>query len=62
MRLPVPQEGEALAILEAGAYGASMSLTYLDTPRPLELLWTGAGWEVLRTREPWERLWEGEEA
>lgn len=62
VRLPVPQEGEALAILEAGAYGASMSLTYLDTPRPLELLWTGAGWEVLRTREPWERLWEGEEA
>ncbi|WP_243029531.1 diaminopimelate decarboxylase [Thermus altitudinis] len=61
VRLPVPREGEALAILEAGAYGSSMALTYLDTPRPLELLWTGEGWEVLRAREPWEGLWEGEE-
>ncbi|TFU15344.1 diaminopimelate decarboxylase [Thermus tengchongensis] len=58
--LPVPEEGEALAFLEAGAYGASMALTYLDTPRPLELLWTGEGWEVLREREPLEGLWEGE--
>ncbi|MFN4070838.1 MAG: diaminopimelate decarboxylase [Thermus caldifontis] len=61
VRLPVPREGEALAILEAGAYGSSMSLPYLDIPRPLELLWTGEGWEVLRAREPWEKLWEGEE-
>lgn len=58
--LPVPKEGDALALLEAGAYGASMALTYLDTPRPLELLWTGEGWEVLRLREALERLWEGE--
>lgn len=58
--LPVPEEGEALAFLEAGAYGASMALTYLDTPRPLELLWTGEGWEVLRAREALEGLWEGE--
>ncbi|WP_038056665.1 diaminopimelate decarboxylase [Thermus amyloliquefaciens] len=62
VRLPAPREGEALAILEAGAYGSSMSLPYLDTPRPLELLWTGEGWEVLRVRDPWKRLWEGEEA
>jgi diaminopimelate decarboxylase len=59
-RLPRPREGDALAILEAGAYGSSMALTYLDTPRPLELLWTGEGWEVLRRREPLERLFEGE--
>ncbi|MFN4073300.1 MAG: diaminopimelate decarboxylase [Thermus sp.] len=60
VRLPVPREGEAIAILEAGAYGSSMSLHYLDTPRPLELLWTGEGWQVLRAQDPWERLWEGE--
>ncbi len=60
VRLPRPKEGDALAILEAGAYGSSMALTYLDTPRPLELLWTGEGWEVLRPREPLERLLEGE--
>ncbi|SDF04668.1 diaminopimelate decarboxylase [Thermus arciformis] len=58
--LPPPKEGDALAFLEAGAYGASMALSYLDTPRPLELLWTGEGFEVLRRREPLEALWEGE--
>ena len=56
VRLPRPREGDALAILEAGAYGSSMALTYLDTPRPLELLWTGEGWEVLRPRESLEKL------
>ncbi len=56
VRLPRPREGDALAILEAGAYGSSMALTYLDTPRPLELLWTGEGWEVLRPRESSEKL------
>ena len=58
VRLPRPREGDALAILEAGAYGSSMALTYLDTPRPLELLWTGEGWEVLRPRESLENFWE----
>ncbi len=60
VRLPRPKEGDALAVLEAGAYGSSMALTYLDTPRPLELLWTGEGWEVLRRREPLEALWAEE--
>jgi len=60
VRLPAPEEGDALALLEAGAYGASMALSYLDTPRPLELLWTGEAWEVLREREPWESLMAGE--
>jgi diaminopimelate decarboxylase len=60
VRLPRPREGDALAILEAGAYGSSMALTYLDTPRPLELLWTGEGWEVLRPRESLEKLLEEE--
>jgi diaminopimelate decarboxylase len=56
VRLPGPREGDALAIFEAEAYGSSMALTYLDTPRPLELLWTGEGWEVLRPRESLEKL------
>ncbi len=47
VRLPVPKEGEALAFLLAGAYGASMAMPYLDTPRPLELAWDGSGWRVL---------------
>ncbi len=61
VRLPRPEEGDALAILEAGAYGASMALPYLDTPRPLELLWTGDAWEVLRPPVTWESLFAEEE-
>ncbi|KHG64400.1 diaminopimelate decarboxylase [Thermus sp. 2.9] len=61
VRLPRPEEGDAVAILEAGAYGASMALPYLDTPRPLELLWTGEAWEVLRPQDTWESLFAEEE-
>ncbi|RIH86300.1 diaminopimelate decarboxylase [Calidithermus roseus] len=56
LTLPTPKEGDALAIMQAGAYGSSMSSNYLDTPRPLELLWTGEEWEVLRRRQSWESL------
>jgi len=60
LRLPQPKEGDALAILEAGAYGSAMSSNYLDQPRPLELLWNGASWEVLRFSQGLEALWEQE--
>lgn len=58
--LPEPKEGDLLAILQAGAYASSMSSNYLDTPRPLELLWTGRDWEVIRRRQSWEALLEDE--
>lgn len=54
--LPTPQEGDVLAILQAGAYGSSMSSNYLDHPRPLEILWNGAEWEVLRRPQSLEAL------
>ena len=54
--LPTPKEGDALAILQAGAYGSSMSSNYLDHPRPLEILWNGAEWEVLRRPQSLEAL------
>ncbi|HEU4741650.1 MAG TPA: diaminopimelate decarboxylase [Meiothermus sp.] len=54
--LPTPHEGDALAILQVGAYGSSMSSNYLDHPRPLEILWTGAEWEVLRRPQSWDAL------
>ncbi len=56
VRLPVPQEGDLLAILQCGAYASSMASPYLDTPRPAELLWTGSEWEVLRPAQPLEAL------
>lgn len=56
VQLPTPKEGDALAILQAGAYGSSMSSNYLDYPRPLEILWNGLEWEVLRRKQSWEAL------
>ena len=46
-RLPVPKEGDALAILEAGAYGASMASRYLETPPPREFLFDGTTWRQI---------------
>jgi diaminopimelate decarboxylase len=49
--LPVLAIGDLVAILEAGAYGASMASHYLTRPRPPELLWIDGGWQVLRRRD-----------
>ena len=58
--LPTPQRGHLLVIGEAGAYGASMSSTYLSRPRPAEVLWTGHDWHLLRRRETPQELWAAE--
>lgn len=60
VRLPTPKEGDALAILQTGAYGSSMSSNYLDYPRPLEILWNGSEWEILRRKQSWESLFADE--
>jgi len=60
VELPVPRVGDALAVLEAGAYGSAMSMNYLDHPRPAEYAWTGSGWEVWRRPERYEDLWAAE--
>jgi len=60
VKLPTPKDGDALAILQAGAYGSSMSSNYLDHPRPLEILWDGEEWVVLRKKQSWESLLEDE--
>ncbi|AAF11313.1 diaminopimelate decarboxylase [Deinococcus radiodurans] len=58
--LPTPQRGHLLLIGEAGAYGASMSSTYLSRPRPAEVLWTGHDWQLLRRRETPQDIWAAE--
>ncbi len=60
VELPVPKSGDALAILEAGAYGSAMSMNYLDHPLPAEYAWTGSGWEVWRRPQPQEDVWRYE--
>ncbi|MDL2344715.1 diaminopimelate decarboxylase [Deinococcus sp. MIMF12] len=55
--LPAPVPGGLLAIGEAGAYGASMSSTYLTRPRPAEALWEGGEWKLIRRRETPPDIW-----
>ncbi|KEF33743.1 diaminopimelate decarboxylase [Deinococcus sp. RL] len=58
--LPAPVPGGLLALEEAGAYGASMSSTYLTRPRPAEALWEEGEWRLVRRREALEDLWSAE--
>ena len=58
--LPVPKEGDALALLEAGAYGSSMANPYLDTPHPAEYAWDGERWLRIRERGRYPDLFAGE--
>jgi len=49
--LPVVDEGELLAILDAGAYGMALSSNYNTRPRPAEVLVEGESVKVIRKRE-----------
>jgi len=49
--LPPVEEGEHLAILDAGAYGMVLSSNYNTRPRPAEVLVSGKSVKVIRRRE-----------
>jgi diaminopimelate decarboxylase len=49
--LPTVQEGELLAILDAGAYGMALSSNYNTRPRPAEVLVSGKSARIIRKRE-----------
>jgi diaminopimelate decarboxylase len=49
--LPTLEEGDLLAILDAGAYGMSLASNYNSRPRPVELLVQGKQVKVIRKRE-----------
>ena len=58
--LPPVGEGELLAILDAGAYGMSISSNYNTRPRPAEVLVDGRKAKVVRKRENIEDLLRAE--
>lgn len=60
-RLPELDEGDLLAVLGAGAYGACMASNYNSRRRPAEVLVDGDGSRVIRRRERFEDLWAAEE-
>jgi diaminopimelate decarboxylase len=49
--LPKTEEGDLLAIVDAGAYGMSLSSNYNTRPRPAEILVDGKSAKVIRKRE-----------
>lgn len=49
--LPVVDEGDRLAILDAGAYGMVLASNYNTRPRPAEVLVAGKSAKVIRRRE-----------
>ena len=62
VRLPAQRPGALLAVLQAGAYGFSMSSQYNSRPRAAEALVEGRRWRVVRERESLHDLTRGEDA
>jgi diaminopimelate decarboxylase len=50
-QMPEVKEGDLVAILDAGAYGMSLSSNYKSRPRPAEVLVEGKGARLIRRRE-----------
>lgn len=60
-KMALPQQGDLLALMSAGAYGFAMSSSYNSRPRAAEALVHGDRWDVIRTRETYEDLIRGEQ-
>ncbi|MEM3676541.1 MAG: diaminopimelate decarboxylase [Candidatus Bathyarchaeia archaeon] len=58
--LPGVREGDLLAVLDAGAYGYSMSSQYNARPRPAEVLVKDGRVELIRRRETLRSLLKGQ--
>jgi diaminopimelate decarboxylase len=58
--LPVVEEGDLLAILDAGAYGMVLASNYNTRPRPAEVLVSGKSVKVIRRREKVRELFSAE--
>jgi diaminopimelate decarboxylase len=54
--LPEVNEGDYLAILDAGAYGFTMSSPYNSRPRPAEILIKDGETYLIREQESWDDL------
>jgi diaminopimelate decarboxylase len=58
--LPRVEEGDLLAILDAGAYGMALASNYNTRPRPAEVLVSGKSVKVIRRRETIRELYSTE--
>jgi diaminopimelate decarboxylase len=58
--MPRVEEGELLAILDAGAYGMSLASNYNSRPKPAEILVRGKSAKVIRRRERVDEMYAAE--
>jgi diaminopimelate decarboxylase len=58
--IPAVRQGEFLAVMSAGAYGFSMSSTYNSRPRVAEVIVSGNRFALIRRRETYADLVNGE--
>ncbi len=58
--LPVCNPGDLLAVMSAGAYGFTMSSNYNSRPRVAEVLVSGGQFKIIRERENYQNLIQGE--
>ncbi len=58
--IPRVESGELLAVFTVGAYGFSMASTYNQRPRPAEVLVEGERARLIRAREDYDDLLDGE--
>ena len=58
--MPEPAQGDLLAVMSAGAYGAVMASNYNSRPRLPEILVDGADAHVIRERDTFEDIIRGE--
>ena len=60
--LPRCEAGDLVAILAAGAYGASMASSYNSRPLPAEVLVEAGRYALVRRRQSFEEMLAGEQA
>jgi len=58
--IPQPERGDLLAVMSAGAYGFTMASNYNSHPKPPEVLVDGDKYYVVRRRENFDDLINGE--
>jgi len=58
--LPLVDPGDVLAVMNAGAYGFSMSSNYNARPRAAEVLAENGSFRIIKTRETYDDLIRGE--
>lgn len=60
--MPLPNQGDRLAVMSSGAYGFVMASNYNSRPNPPEILVDGSRWKTVRERQTFEDLVRGEHA